>query len=499
MLSGCRSDRPPEVLVQLQSPRQSSGRLVLNAVQVAIKLARQAAKPAAMLALLSGALGGALGCGGTSGGSPTSNQASGGSGPSTGGRAGTGGASGGSSGNGIGSGGSVSVGTGGAGATGGDTSATGGIEGTGGAGAGGAPGTAGTDGTTGTGGATGVGGAGNAGGGGVPSGPPGVRIVGRTAPGTMGGTRFEWSGSNVSARFMGTQVSAQISDGNNGNSFEVVIDGGTPKQIFTVGGQTTYALATGLANGVHDVLLWRDSEASDGPTEFIGFTGFGTGGALLAPPPAPGRSIEIVGDSFSCGAGILAATPNCPAAIKIENHYLSYGAIAARAVTADLVTIAWSGIGVYRNYGTTTPTPTTVMPARYDYSIPTTQTAWDFTKFQPDVVVMNLNNNDFSVGNPGQPYIDAYLKLTMHIRSNYPNATFIHVIEWETGNTTDQSASTTVNQMVATLKAGGDMKHYVFDMRPYANKKQCGGHPDIPASQAMGAALAADLHTVMGW
>lgn len=481
--------------MQLQSPRQSSGRLAVNSVKLA------------MLAFLAGALGGATGCStsaGTSSDGATSSQASGGSAQSTGGRAGTGGASGGSPGAGTGSGGGVNVGTGGAGgpvldagATGGDT--TGGATGTGGAGVGGATGTAGTDGMTGTGGTTGVGGSGNAGGGAAPTGAPGVRIVGRTAPGTMGGTRFEWSGSNVSARFMGTQVSAQISDGNNGNSFEVVIDGGTPKQVFTVGGQTTYSLATGLASGVHDVLLWRDSEASDGPTEFIGFTNFGTGGALLPPAPAPGRSIEIVGDSFSCGAGILAATPNCPAAIKIENHYISYGAIAARAVTADLVTIAWSGIGVYRNYGTTTPTPTTVMPARYDYSIPTTQTAWDFSKFQPDVVVMNLNNNDFSVGNPGQPYIDAYLKLTMHIRSNYPNATFIHVIEWETGNTTDQSASTTVNQMVATLKAGGDMKHYVFDMRPYANKKQCGGHPDIPASQAMGDALAADLKTVMGW
>jgi hypothetical protein len=31
---------------------------------------------------------------------------------------------------------------------------------------------------------------------------------------------------------------------------------------------------------------------------------------------------------------------------------------------ADLVTIAWSGIGVWRNFGATKPTPTRWMPAR---------------------------------------------------------------------------------------------------------------------------------------
>ena len=437
------------------------------------------------LALVCAAVGGASGCAPARWRRPDSGTAgqSGGSGQSTGGVGGLPGR-----GNGPGTGGAaIDTGTGG-GAAAGQASGVGGS-------------TTGAGGVIGTGGAMGVGGGGMVGAGGTGAGgtaTPGVRIVGRTAPGMMGGTRFEWSGSNVSARFMGTQVSAQLQDGSNGNSFEVVIDGGASKQIFTSAGQTTYVLATGLPNGAHDVLLWRDSEASYGPTEFVAFSDFGPGGSLLPPPAAPNRSIELVGDSFSCGAGILSATA-CSPPIKIENHYLSYGAIAARAVRADLVTIAWSAIGVYRNFGSTTPTPTTVMPARYDWAIPTDKTPWDFSQFQPDVVVMNLNNNDFSTGDPGQVYVDAYLKLTRHIRANYPNATFIHVVEWKTGSTTNQSAANVVNQMVATLKAGGDPKHSVFDMRPYANTKQCGGHPDMAAAQAMGSALATGLRSVMGW
>jgi hypothetical protein len=308
----------------------------------------------------------------------------------------------------------------------------------------------------------------------------------------MGGTRFEWSGSSVSARFMGTQVSAQMNDGNNGNSFEVVIDGVMPKKIFTTAGQTTLTLATGLTNGVHELLLWRDTEANVGATEFIGLTNFGVGGALLPPPPAPDRRIEIVGDSFSVGAGIEGGGGVACSGNKIENDYLSYGAIAARSVGADLVTIAWSGIGVWRNYGTATPTPNTVIPARYDYAIPTdTTTTWDFSKYQPHVVVMNLTNNDFSVGDPGQPYVDAYLKLVRHIRSNYPNAYIMNTIQWAT-------ADTVINQMVATLKAGGDMNVGAFDLRTFANRNAC-DHPDMAASQKMGDSLAAELRRVLNW
>ncbi|MEO5769726.1 MAG: SGNH/GDSL hydrolase family protein [Polyangia bacterium] len=448
------------------------------------------------LLVVSAALGSVMGCSSltTPPGLGMTSVGSGGSTQPTGGRngaSGSSGATGGLLGNG-GSAGYAGSGSGGSGiaGTGGDMAATGGAT----VATGGSPSSGGANGNVG--GAAGIGGAGPTPTGGT--GAPGVRIVGRTAPGTMGRTRLEWSGSNISARFMGTQVSAQLYDGNNGNSFEIVIDGGAPKQIFTAAGQTAYALATGLANAPHELLLWKDSEASYGATEFGAFSDFGPGGALLPPPPPPGRTIELVGDSFSCGAGILSATA-CGSPIKIENHYLSYGAIAARAVRADLVTIAWSGIGVYRNFGATTPTPKTVMPARYDFAIPTDETAWDFSRFQPDVVIMNLNNNDFSTGDPGQPYIDAYLKLTRHIRANYPNATFIHVIEWKTGSTTDQGAATVVNQMVSTLKGGSDPKHTVFDMRRYANTKQCGGHPDMAASQAMGDALAAELRTTMGW
>ena len=103
---------------------------------------------------------------------------------------------------------------------------------------------------------------------------------------------------------------------------------------------TTTPIAQGLAAGTHVVELYRRTEASQGEAQFLGFD-FGSG-KLLSPPAAKARRIELVGDSISCGYGDEGANQSCPFTADTENHYLSYGALAARAVDAELITVAWS-------------------------------------------------------------------------------------------------------------------------------------------------------------
>jgi hypothetical protein len=238
--------------------------------------------------------------------------------------------------------------------------------------------------------------------------------------------------------------------------------------------------------------VWRRTEAFYNPTEFIGLSGFGAGGMLLAPAPAPSRRIEIIGDSISAGFGIEGTDP-CTGTEANENNYLAYGSVAARAVGADLSTIAWSGIGMYRNYNEAVPvTPT--MPQRYDFAIPTdTSTTWDFSRYQPQAIVINLTSNDFSTnGDPGQPYVDAFVNFVNRLRTRYPTAYLFCVVEWSTSDVR-------VNQVVATVKAAGDTRIESFDIRPFANGAACQGHPNVAAGQAMGTALAAELQRVLGW
>ena len=197
-----------------------------------------------------------------------------------------------------------------------------------------------------------------------------MRIVGRTETGTKG-PRFSWPGTSFAARFSGTQATIQLDDAANKNEFEVIVDGAKAGTLVTQAGKTDYPLATGLTDGNHEVLVWRRTEAYYNPTEFLGITGFSSGGALVAPPAPRAHRIEAIGDSITVGYG-NEGMPGCTADTTNENNFISrtYASVAARSPDADLVTIAWSGIGMYRNYNETGPSAD-AMPARYDRAVPT--------------------------------------------------------------------------------------------------------------------------------
>lgn len=199
----------------------------------------------------------------------------------------------------------------------------------------------------------------------------------------------------------------------------------------------------------------------------------------------------MIGDSLSVGAGVEGTSTTCsPSIDAFTNNYLAYGSVAARSVQADVVTIAWSGIGVYRSYGGTAPT----MPQRYDYSIPNDMTAWDFSQYQPQAVVINLGTNDFSAGNPGQPYVDAYVAFVKHVRSKYASASFI-LIDMYGGD-----RLTALNSVVTALKSGGESQVAVLSFSAVPNDNTaCNQHPNIAAQQAMGALLVARLQSLLSW
>ena len=281
-----------------------------------------------------------------------------------------------------------------------------------------------------------------------------------------------------------------VNDGTNQNRFTVVVDEGAPTTITTTSGQTSLPLASGLANGPHDLVVWRNTEASIGVTQFTGLTGFGAGGMLSAPPAAPNRRMEVIGDSLSVGAGVEGDAA-CPGGIDaFTNNYLAYGSVAARAVGADVVTIAWSGIGVYRNFdGTTTNT----MPVRYPFSIPNDGTAWDFSRYQPDVDVINLGTNDFGPGDPGVPYETAYEAFIETVRGKYANAYFI-LIDMYGG-----IRLTRINDVVAALKSGGESRVEALSVSSAQNNLGCNQHPNVAGQAAMGAVLTARLQSLLGW
>src|SRR6185295_687477 len=119
------------------------------------------------------------------------------------------------------------------------------------------------------------------------------------------------------------------------------VDGQPASVIVADPAKTVYAAATGLPDKEHTLELFKRTEPLVGTTQFLGLQI--PKGKLLPLPARAKRRIEIVGDSISCGYGNESANQNEHFEPKTENNYLAYGAVAARAVGAEYVSVAWSG------------------------------------------------------------------------------------------------------------------------------------------------------------
>src|SRR3954452_1009004 len=175
----------------------------------------------------------------------------------------------------------------------------------------------------------------------VPTGPAEVRFVARVDRTDPAGPRFAWSGSTILARFTGTSIGVRLGGGK--SYFDVRIDGKLqPTVLATTADKKDYPLAANLGPGPHELSVFRRNEARDGATTFLGLILDSAGGALLPPPPPATRRLEIIGDSTTCGYGVEGRNTNCPFSPATENYDVTYGPVTARAVGADLVTIAWT-------------------------------------------------------------------------------------------------------------------------------------------------------------
>lgn len=373
----------------------------------------------------------------------------------------------------------------------GSSSASGGGEGGGGAGGAGG-GAGGSSGGSGGGGGNGSGGGGGSGGGSAAT--PEVAFVGRVDRSEAGVVKFAWSGSAIRFRFEGTEATVSLDD--NGRFFTVVVDGQLGPTLATSSGPGSYKVASDLAPGEHEVSLYRRTEASFGPTRFLGLD-LGAG-KLLAPPKAASRRIEIIGDSITCGYGNEGPDQFCNFSADTENHYLTYGSIAARNLGADLITVAWSGKGVIYNYDNDKNDP---LPALYDRTLPADPgSAWDFS-WQPDAVVINLGTNDFSTdGDPSEgEFAGAYEALLVRLREKYPSAFILALVPTLLSGNDLAQAEAYVNKAVSARQGAGDKNVEAYSMAVQSDGWGCDWHPSLKTHANMGESLTAVLKDRMAW
>lgn len=309
------------------------------------------------------------------------------------------------------------------------------------------------------------------------------------------GPRCQWPTSAVTLRFQGSDLNARLAEQGQ-DRWQVALDG-KPVTVLTLqSGPHIYRVASGLPAGDHTLSLTKRTESFFGTTQILGFQ-LSRGGKLL-PVTVPKHRLEVIGDSISCGYGNEAASQTEHFKPETENAYMTYGAIAARTLGADYVCIAWSGKKMW---------PDNTMGELYDRTLPTDPSSqWDFAKWTPDVILINLATNDFNGKNPDEAgWTGGYEAFIARLRKLYPKAEIYCATSPMMGDWGKNKPRTTVQgyltKIVSDERAAGDKKvHFIeFAVQDAKNGIGADWHPSVKTHELMAAKLAETLHTDLGW
>jgi len=313
---------------------------------------------------------------------------------------------------------------------------------------------------------------------------------------------LSWSASSAALNFNGTAVKATLKDEHAYNFLDVIVDDKVVNVVRPDSVEKEYTLVSGLTAGPHSLVLFKRTESAMGKTWLYQFA-LEKGASVGTVPPAKKRKIEIYGNSITCGYAVLDTTGQDRGTAPYEDGYLSYASITARHFDADLHSISRSGIGIMVSWFPV------IMPDIYDKLDATdSESKWDFSKYTPDVVIINLFQNDswivklpeneqfkakFGTKAPThEQIIKAYRDFVKNIRSKYPKTQIICALGNMDATKDGSPWPGYIQRAVAQL---GDKNIYTHFF-PYKNTP---GHPSKKEQQAMADDLIAFIDQHIKW
>lgn len=325
-----------------------------------------------------------------------------------------------------------------------------------------------------------------------------VRYVGRTQ--TKGGdVSFDWSGTSFECRFTGGSLAMRVSDTKK-NYYNLTVDGRDAGVVTTFGTDSVVVLAEKLGRR----RTYRaDAEAHRGRAGAYDDPCLPArpGEDVCASIAAPGRHIEFIGNSLTCGYGTEGLSKDEPFKPQTENCNKAYACIIARYFGADYTLIAHSGRGAARNYGDKNTTSQNTMADRIANTFDeAAEPAWDFaaSPYRPDLVVINLGSNDFStLPHPSRDeFAAAYTRILQTLRGAYGDEMPILCV----APRVSEPAFTYIRDLCQSAVVPN--LHFAAVLPGYCNDGSelgSSAHPNYAGQRKMAMLLIPYVSTLTGW
>ena len=345
-----------------------------------------------------------------------------------------------------------------------------------------------------------------------------VKVIGRTYVSATGERWFANTASGIEFTFYGCEGSVEIlgdflaTGGSLANKarFAIYVNDKLIVDDMVEDASKTYDFNLS-GSGFVTVKILKLSESASASIG-VGKITVTSEGGVIKPTPEKKHRIEFIGDSITCGYGIDDENINGGFKNSTEDGSKTYAYKTAQNLDADYSIVSVSGIGVISNYSSAgVKNDENVMPKYYDkiaYSwgafgdwTSPAKTDWDFAKFQPEAVVINLGTNDSSYvahdATREAEFVDAYVAFIKQIREKNPDATIFCTLGIMGADLYPQ-----IEQAVAEYTAQTGDKNVTsmqFDSQQMSDGICVDWHPSEKTNTKAAEKLSAYMKEVMGW
>lgn len=305
---------------------------------------------------------------------------------------------------------------------------------------------------------------------------------------------FYWAGNSATIGFTGKHLSVILDDASGVNYFDVILDNDGPDRyaIACQKGRHVYSVPVDMADTKHTVQIFRRTDPTWSGTKFEGIE-IGEGCHVFAPEIHHQLKLAFYGDSITCGYGVLSVTRTHEDNAAVMDNYMAYDALTARHFHADYHNISRSGIGILKSWYPL------VMPEMFDRLNPADpQSHWDFAQWVPDIIVINLFQNDSWLlpreKNPPakEKIIQAYVDFVHSLHDHYPDATYVCMLGNMDVTRNGSPWPDYVREAITRMKNEGNIRIAGLEV-PY---KETPGHPNLAEQQTLARELIAKINSV---
>lgn len=321
------------------------------------------------------------------------------------------------------------------------------------------------------------------------------------------GAEFTFNGTKCSVTVTGDSNAINASNADNQARVGIYVNGERVIDDMVDNIQETYDVFESDTPKEVTVSIVKLSES---PMSTIGIKEIKATGSKIAPTPNKDLFIEFIGDSITCGYGIDDPDKDHHFSTKTEDVTKAYAYRTAEKLNADYSMVSFSGYGIISGYSSNDKkveaqtVPQFYTKLGYSWaangSFTPANVDWDFSKRQPDLIVINLGTNDDSYTKTNserqQEYCDAYVEFIKKIRENNPDAKILctlgvmgdrlfDYVQLAVYNYTEQTGDSNVSAMK-------------FDVQLPDDGYSADWHPSVTTHEKASEKLAAEIKSLLG-